>query len=210
MKKVFVLSVLIVLSFGFMNTIWAIPLYYAFEGPLRQEWIRPPYAETEQNFYVRESNFGDIYHIILIDRDKPASQTDSNGNITYWYPPYSYYADYVAGSLKMGANTNVISEDNYVYDVDGEYVSGMVSYGDKRLDFFAIMYIAHPDIGIPGWCVGSIYASSYDSGDGWIEITSVSAENPIPEPATMLLLGSGLIGLAGYGRKRFLKSKLNI
>ena len=40
----------------------------------------------------------------------------------------------------------------------------------------------------------------------WHRMTYVDVGvNPVPEPATMFLLGSGLIGLAGYGRKKFFK-----
>jgi hypothetical protein len=50
-------------------------------------------------------------------------------------------------------------------------------------------------------------AGADGSNVGWEGVLELEAGQPIPEPGTLLLLGSGLAGLAGYGKLRFRRKR---
>ncbi len=66
-----------------------------------------------------------------------------------------------------------------------------------------------PTVGSSGDFIWSFFDSTWHNinDPGLVDNLGarVSAVSAIPEPTTMLLIGSGLLGLAGYGRKKFKK-----
>lgn len=109
----------------------------------------------------------------------------------YWQYQFRFDIDNKVGQWDVADDLDYIpvqqnSVDPFFYaayfDVD---VSGLRSAGyEVHFD----LYMPKPD--------GSIIKAPFSHD---------AQSSPVPEPATMLLLGSGLIGMAGIGRKKFKK-----
>jgi hypothetical protein len=130
----------------------------------------------------------------------------NDGNITFWNDnPGSGGILRDAYEVRAGGGDGVFDNDLPNYNMVA-FIFSMLSGSSSSLPYITSTALSQ---GPPALFDTPTISLTFVNTAGQpnkldFQVTSLT-QTPIPEPGTMMLLGSGLVGLAGWGRKKFKK-----